>query len=179
MNSSDSKLCTFCGVKKPLAEFSPRKDGVLGRHSQCRVCRRKNRNQATANAQKRYVYATDLERREAVLASGRRYRESHRQALLVKMRRRYRLMKASLLERYGGECECCGERHLEFLAIDHVEGGGTMERRQVGSYGVYRKLMASTARLDGYRVLCHNCNAAIAFHGSCPHQLQDWDSYDS
>jgi hypothetical protein len=29
-------------------------------------------------------------------------------------------------------CVCCGESHPEFLCLDHVDGGGTQHRRQVG-----------------------------------------------
>src|SRR5258708_6887508 len=29
-------------------------------------------------------------------------------------------------------CMCCGESHLEFLSVDHINGGGAKHRKEVG-----------------------------------------------
>jgi transposase-like protein len=74
---------------------------------------------------------------------------------------------------YGDECECCGEKHLEFLTIDHIHGGGSKERRESGGTGgginFYRKLAKLGFPKDKYRLLCFNCNCALGIHGYCPH----------
>lgn len=68
---------------------------------------------------------------------------------------------------YGEECECCGENERAFLAVDHIYGGGTQHRREVGS-DIYNWLVRNGFP-DGFRILCHNCNWAEA-HGGCPHR---------
>lgn len=80
-------------------------------------------------------------------------------------------MRDGLIELYGGECECCEEDKNEFLTIDHVSGGGSLERKSVGPTQILWRLWRLGVRQDGYRLLCHNCNAAYAVYGSCPHQL--------
>jgi hypothetical protein len=30
-----------------------------------------------------------------------------------------------MLSAYGGKCVCCGESEYKFLAIDHINGGGS------------------------------------------------------
>jgi len=77
-----------------------------------------------------------------------------------------------LIERYGGACVCCDETRLEFLAIDHVDGGGTKERSQMRPHEYYRRLLDAPRPLPGYRMLCHNCNAALGLYGYCPHQAR-------
>lgn len=68
------------------------------------------------------------------------------------------------------ECTCCGETILEFLGLDHVNGDGASHRKEIGRHSIstYR-----WARNNGYppvlQVLCHNCNLAKGFYGSCPH----------
>jgi hypothetical protein len=66
-------------------------------------------------------------------------------------------------------CACCGENHYEFLAIDHINGGGDSMRKELGHGNIGRVLKARGFPL-GYRILCHNCNMAIGFYGYCPHQ---------
>jgi hypothetical protein len=67
-------------------------------------------------------------------------------------------------------CACCGEDHLEFLAIDHINGRGRAERGRTGRYGfsLYTWLRMQ-GYPEGYRVLCHNCNGALGWYGYCPH----------
>lgn len=65
------------------------------------------------------------------------------------------------------KCACCSERHYEFLAIDHIDGGGGAHRRTVGV--AIDRWLIKNGFPEGYRILCHNCNVAIGLYGSCPH----------
>ncbi len=76
-----------------------------------------------------------------------------------------------VLIHYGGDppkCACCGEAHSEFLAVDHIDGGGAKHRREVG-----RNICPWLIRHgfpEGFRILCHNCNLALGLYGYCPHK---------
>jgi hypothetical protein len=78
-----------------------------------------------------------------------------------------------VITHYGGECACCGEDEFGFLAIDHVNGGGTKHRAEIGSGSHMVTWLINENFPEGYRVLCHNCNQAIGFHGSCPHSKDE------
>jgi hypothetical protein len=81
--------------------------------------------------------------------------------------------RAEVLIHYGGRCACCGEDRYEFLAIDHINGGGNRERKELGAKEAGSELWLRLKRLgypDGFRVLCHNCNNAIAHYGRCAHE---------
>lgn len=88
--------------------------------------------------------------------------------------RAYRLnLKLEAFEAYGGSvCACCGEEHIEFLTLDHIAGDGAVNKRligrHVGSSRLYLWLRAH-GWPQGLRVLCWNCNAALAYYGHCPH----------
>ena len=82
--------------------------------------------------------------------------------------------KLTVLMFYGGnppKCACCGEGTIQFLAIDHVNGGGNQHRKQSGikGGGIYMWLIRNGFP-EGYQVLCHNCNCAKGFFGKCPHE---------
>ena len=74
---------------------------------------------------------------------------------------------------YGGlTCSCnhrgkpCGPHPFEFLAIDHINGEGKDKKAKYG-HKLIQKLR-SLGYPPGFRVLCHNCNSALGFHGFCP-----------
>ena len=103
----------------------------------------------------------------------RQYWNNHeyRIAHLAKMNRARLLL---VLRHYSAEepfCACCGEKHLEFLCIDHVNGGGSQHRKQMGvGKAIYPWLIRNNFP-DGFQVLCHNCNMAKGFYGNCPHKM--------
>lgn len=81
--------------------------------------------------------------------------------------------RLAVINHYGGECACCGEAGIEFLSIDHANGGGRKHREDVlgskTSSGFYEWLINNNYP-SGFRVLCMNCNTAIGWFGYCPHK---------
>lgn len=73
-----------------------------------------------------------------------------------------------ILNHYGKKCFCSGEKHQEFLTIDHVEGDGAEHRRKLNRGRLYAHIVRENFP-NKFRVACMNCNFAIGVHGSCPH----------
>lgn len=103
----------------------------------------------------------------------------HQEEQRIRSRLYHKNRRIEILNYYGKgkiECECCKERTLEFLSIDHIDGGGTEQKRKLGTrdiYSILSKIKKETGKYPpGYRILCHNCNQAIGFYGKCPHMLQ-------
>ena len=167
------KPCSKCKAVKGLGEFPKQKGRPLGYGSQCKECRKKtwNENSGDTNTRRREKYKDDPEQREVWRRARKRYYAKNRERLNEEKRAYTQRRREEVITKYGGKCSCCGEKTIEFLAIDHTENNGAEERRRLkGSSGVYSKLWKSAKILPGYRVLCHNCNCAIGFYGSCPHQ---------
>jgi hypothetical protein len=85
-----------------------------------------------------------------------------------------RAIKLEVLAHYSNgvpECSCCGESRIEFLSIDHVNGGGNKHRKEIGKVHFYAWLKRNNFPL-GYRVLCFNCNMAFGLFGYCPHEIE-------
>ena len=106
--------------------------------------------------------------------SNRKSYHKHKAKRIAKTKEAQRRLRREVLVAYGGEspaCACCGESIIEFLSIDHINGGGTQHRKEVGSsYRMYRWLKNNSFP-DGHRVLCHNCNQAMSWGRKCPHEL--------
>ena len=65
-------------------------------------------------------------------------------------------------------CNCpnCNESNIEFLAVDHIEGGGGQHRKQIS--GNFYNYLIKQNFPEGYQILCHNCNHAKRDKGYCP-----------
>jgi len=89
--------------------------------------------------------------------------------------RKYRKRdKRLVFTHYGGDppkCTCCGETHMEFLTIDHINGGGSKDRKKgLIGHDFYAWLIRN-GYPEGYRVLCMNCNFSLGHWGYCPHGM--------
>jgi hypothetical protein len=86
-----------------------------------------------------------------------------------------REQRTIVLNHYGPNCACCDESTYEFLALDHINGGGNLHRRSIrkghhpGGSGMYQWVIRNGFPL-GFRILCHNCNSSRGAYGYCPHE---------
>lgn len=89
-------------------------------------------------------------------------------------RRYQQKIRKEVLNHYGHACACCGESRYEFLAIDHINGGGVRHKKEV--LGAVHKSLAIWLRANnyppGFRLLCHNCNSSLGWYGYCPHETR-------
>jgi hypothetical protein len=139
------KTCAKCRLEVPRTDFQRRGKTNPTLDSWCNACKRKShRRWAAANP-------------ETKRASG----------AATRLR-----LRSEVIAYYGKTCFCCGEAEMRFLAIDHVEGGGTAHRQSLGSIrgASFYRWLRNQGFPVGYRVLCHNCNTAIGLYGNCPHQ---------
>lgn len=99
----------------------------------------------------------------------REWRARNREKNDAYQREYRRARRAKVIAHYGGACACCAEDTFEFLALDHIGGGGEAHRSEVGQGSKMIDWIIRNAYPDGFRVLCHNCNQALGYYGVCPH----------
>lgn len=95
---------------------------------------------------------------------------------LRETKERGKRIKIESLTAYGGcICVCCGETRYEFLQLDHTNGDGATQRKQIGKTGRgqgFYLWLKRNGYPPGLRVLCSNCNSARGFYGYCPHEKE-------
>lgn len=108
----------------------------------------------------------------------KKYRQDHRDENIVYQKEYHRkgrmLLKITVIGHYSNgefKCACCGEDKIEFLSIDHINGGGNKHRKEINrkSGRWFYKWLCENNLPEGYRVLCHNCNMCIGMYGYCAH----------
>ena len=83
-----------------------------------------------------------------------------------------RALRMEILQHYSGIfpcCACCEENRIEFLSVDHINGGGSKHKREVKD--LYRWMKKNNFP-EGFRILCHNCNQSRGAYGYCPHEKE-------
>lgn len=151
--------CRICGVDLSACNWQP---AFMKRGSRrCRQC---------SNAIARKYNAEHKERHKEI-----KREHYHRNAERLKAAAKTWRLKGrkQVLSHYGGKCACCGESRYEFLAFDHINGGGKQHIEEIQRSDGHRLLWVWLKQNNfplGFRVLCHNCNMSIGMHKYCPHQ---------
>jgi hypothetical protein len=72
-------------------------------------------------------------------------------------RKAYTEMREAILKKFGSKCASCGyNTDTRALQIDHIGGNGRKERRKLGWYTIYNKVLNDSS--NEYQLLCANCN---------------------
>jgi hypothetical protein len=189
------KTCLKCGVELTIVNAYKRGNDFYSycKSCKCEMQRRYNQtigakeiskkrrssirgveSQKNHNDWRRKRYKEDLEYRERIKLHSIENRNKHKEKYAIQSKhRRHDLWNRAVL--FFGGCECCGETHIEFLAIDHIHGNGNELRRNGERAGanllsIFDRGGWSESIRKTYRLLCHNCNNAIARYGYCPHK---------
>lgn len=161
------KRCSKCEKEKDISEFHANinngsKDGL---HSWCKSCFRKDAN-------KRYfLRRKNSEEIRRIRKYANDWRSKNLERSNRNAKRSYQKTRLETLTHYGGnppKCSCCGEKRLEFLSFDHINGNGSKHRRKEKYVNLMKWLRVNNYP-NGYQVLCHNCNFAKGHYGCCPH----------
>ena len=160
------KTCCRCGTEYPAtAEFFSRdRNRPAGLRSACKKC---------ISAESSHRYSANREHLQAIALSRyglKKADPTFRQGARQRSKRSRDKQREICIQAYGGHCECCGEDRFEFLAIDHINGGGGKHRKELGSGAAIPRWLIKNNFPPGFRILCHNCNMAMAIYGECPHQ---------
>ncbi len=154
----NEKQCSRCKVTKDASEFYASKTTKDGLRSLCKKC--------TGVTTAKYQKAHPEERREV----SRRHHRTHLDSRHEYQREHRRKVREKVISHYGGKCACCGETQYEFLAIDHINGGGNKHRKSLGGNNRIAAWIIKNNYPSDFRLLCHNCNQALGRYGYCPHQ---------
>ena len=68
-------------------------------------------------------------------------------------------LRIAIFRRFESQCFLCGFSDIRALQIDHVNGGGTKERRTTNNMTYLKNILASVeSGQKDYVVLCANCH---------------------
>jgi hypothetical protein len=186
------KICSRCKTEKPLSDFVKDAHKRSGIKSSCRICYRLDRHRRSHGdkALSRIKVLDKLKEKKNQCPPNMKWCNPGQHYVLLcgfdaHIRSRDGLRshckgcgkaerdknKKIVIAHYSdgsNSCKCCGETAIEFLTVDHIEGGGSSHRKQIGT-GIIHYLLLNNLP-QGYQILCFNCNCAKGFFGYCPHE---------
>ena len=88
---------------------------------------------------------------------------------------RRKKLKLEVFRAYGGPvCHCCGKTEIKFLQIDHINGDGAKERKEISgnkrSCSTFYTWLKKNKFPPGYQVLCASCNTSKGTGTECVHK---------
>lgn len=150
------KICNKCSIDKPVSEFwkmhkkeKTFKYSVKGKSVYAPICKECGRIYRRTNPE--YVRKTK-----------------------IRIKEYQRKVKIEVFNHYSNEdirCQCCNEKEIKFLCLDHIDGGGGEERKRLNGRGgvIFYAYLKAHKYPEGYQLLCFNCNGAKGIYGFCPH----------
>jgi hypothetical protein len=123
----------------------------------CKNCGPKTENEIYRRKKHKYIICRECVRQRNKRRKKRESDDVSREA--VKNSRLKSKLEALRTYSPNLECSICHESMIEFLAIDHINGGGLKHRKEIkyGSHNIFTWLKKNSYP-PGFRVLCHNCN---------------------
>ena len=111
-------------------------------------------------------------RKEYLYHYNKKWREKNKNYYRPYAREYARRIRKEVIEHYGGKCVCCGESHLEFLCLDHINGNGNKHRKEIGAgANVIFWIRKNNYPIGLFQILCANCNLGKHINGICPHKI--------
>jgi len=153
------KNCQKCNEQKAAAAFSKDRSSADGLCAWCKHC--------VTEYKKGHYFGT----KEYQSQKSKEWYANNAEKAKLRSIERHRALRQQALEAYSDgdpQCRCCGEREVKFLAIDHINGGGKRHLQEIKASNVYYWVRRNNYPA-GFQVLCHNCNLAKGFYGTCPH----------
>lgn len=110
-------------------------------------------------------------------ACNKKYYEKYRVNELLRKKGDIMARKIEILSHYSNgtmTCACCGEKHIEFLTIDHINNDGAKHRKELANRITLYDWLKKNKYPSGFRVLCYNCNCARNHcpEKLCPHEIE-------
>jgi len=168
-----TKICNKCKIEKPIETFSRDKTTRDGLQRKCKECdaeysknhkpERKAYNTEYSKNHKNKKAECDAEYRrinnKEIKIKKAKYYEIYKNKIKANVLKYRRDVRLEVIIHYSNgtmQCKYCGEKHIEFLEMDHINGGGRKHAKLTNN-NLYVWLKKNNYP-EGYQVLCSNCN---------------------
>ena len=88
------------------------------------------------------------------------YKEYQKKYQKTYQKQYLRNLRKATIEALGGKCIKCGFSDTRALQIDHINGGGSKERKNKTFKGIFHRNVIKSFLIqeNKYQLLCANCN---------------------
>jgi hypothetical protein len=117
-----------------------------------------------------WIFSSDKYKKKSYICDGCRkskgnaaWHENKEHNLEVKSDYRMKV-RVDTINHYGGKCAICQIDNIYYLSIDHINGGGNIDRKikKLGSGYNFYLYLQKNGYPDGFRVLCYNDNCSVS-----------------
>ena len=89
----------------------------------------------------------------------KKYRENNMEKIRKNNDKYNHNLRQKVIDLFGGKCKRCGFTDMRALQIDHINGGGYQEIKNLSAKYRYKMVIESVENKEKkYQLLCANCN---------------------
>jgi len=105
----------------------------------------------------KYLKEYRKKNKEKIRERTKRWRERNKDRIDKRITKRRRFIREETIKFLGNKCKKCGFSDWRTLQVDHVNGGGGKEKRELGGSrtGLLKRIKETPEK---YQLLCANCN---------------------
>jgi hypothetical protein len=107
----------------------------------------------------------------------KKWRQNNRDKVNQQKREWYHQLRDEVIDAYGGKCKCCDETRKEYLSIDHIDGNGNKQKREIGvrTPQEFYCWLKENNYPEEFQVLCFNCNCGKRNCSVCLCDKEDFE----
>lgn len=180
------KTCANCEEKLPVKAFNKNSRTSDGRQSYCRECQRSRqseyyqKNKSELNRKRIEFRNSSESQKEKDRAAQQRWIERNPEKYKEIWKRTNRRYKEKVLLKISDNLKCarCGCNRMEFLEINHKNGGGAQEYKHNSGNNkkFYAAILKDERTTDDLEILCKPCNSIhyleLKSGGKLPYELK-------
>lgn len=107
----------------------------------------------------KYYHSHKKEAKKYYSKYSKEYWSKNHEKIKEYARNHQREIREKLIEIMGGKCVKCGINDHRVLQVDHINGGGYIERKNALTRNFNRRVIRSVENNEGkFQLLCANCN---------------------
>jgi hypothetical protein len=153
-HASPSLKCRECRKVKKLSAFLVK--NRKGKNSTCNECHYERVNILNSKAKpKKRRKKSDIVVMTKYAVSKVPIKKSRKVYCSKKFNTKYYEYKKQIFDMFKNKCNGCGEKDPLVLQVDHVNGGGSKQRKRMNALDRCKHVIKNK---DQYQLLCANCN---------------------
>lgn len=156
-HASNSLKCSSCKLSKKLELFLAKE-----RKSKTPICKTCHYNKVNILSNKKEKGSKLTKKSRAVVKTKYGVAKTPIKAKAKTPNRRterfteeHAKLKQKIFKMFKNKCNMCGEKDPLVLQVDHVNGGGSKQRKKMNALYRYKHVLQN---VEQYQLLCANCN---------------------
>jgi hypothetical protein len=152
-HASRDLKCFGCSQLKAKRHFTAKQ--AASKKPLCKVCSQNRVSILSSSKKQKTKKRGSIVTTKYGIKPNKTKQNKSKQYCATNYNKKYSEVKEKVFQMFGSKCKRCKETDKRVLQLDHINGGGTKERKKTNSLNRYVRALKDPSK---YQMLCANCN---------------------